>query len=322
MKKKLKGKRFENLEKCGGLLKHPPKPDDPGFDKVFIQGCVEKKGNTWNITVESDTPTVALNEKIRKSLSLNQSPTVKELAVLSENRGSAVTRNSLISGGTLLWVSDEKGQQRIVLFKRDKKAMVNPLCLTSPAGRCGELPSQTTVNELNEELIIVKGSKEDKDYHKLISFYRDKGRIGQVMKKRVVQLEEACKRMQGSWMEDALSQIKKGRAVKMLNLEQSKDITSGEQVVTVVKDKEGKVIKRDVIGNAFVYFDEDNNTVEIREIVKTKIPKECTVDFIIDGESPNREIFWLTPEELAKTKEKLVPAVKYYRDQIVIPKML
>jgi len=305
-KEREKEQQSRKLEQCGNIIESPPGFGEPGWDKIYLQGRVSKKGNIWTVEIGYDTPTVALNERIRDDLELTHSPIVSELRSPQEGEPS-----SLISGGVFLWIND-----KLVVIERDKDAPTDAGCLTGPAGRCGEVPSQTTVDELNEELIIVKTGA---DRYQLLGFYRKEDQMKEIISQRLQQVESAYKRIKNEKERKILYKIRGEDDVQMVNIEEGEIKDSADTVETIVVDKQGNKNKIDVISNANVFFDKENNTLEIREIVK-HIIAEGEVVLNIDGEPFGRNVDILSPEKLQGAK--MVPALQNYFDKQLQPEIV
>ncbi len=324
-KKKEQDELFESAEQdkkmnySEFLIKEPIKEGEPGYDKIFILGKVRqekgKQGETiWRVKIESETPAVALNQKIKDKFNLKDLPIIQDI----RKRKQKFKDYSLISGGSFVWLS-KGGNSKLVLLRRDEQAPTDPGCLTGPAGRCGEPPSSTTVNETNEELIIIKSkTASGKDHFSLLGFYR-KGKISkeEIIRQKLRQVEKIY---------NHLISIGKEDDAKLLRLIRGEDDICAIDISTnILKSKEddkinNKVITEvngeeiDIIDGAVTFFDKGTNTLEIREVVNVNLPEDIEIVKTIDGETFGREVVTVASLQDLK-KEQCVFALKKYIDQ-------
>lgn len=297
----------QRMEFSDKLLERPIERGEPGFDRIFFTGRVSREGNIWRVDVEKGMPTVALNEQIRNEFDLKNSPIVNEMRARKK-----LPELSLISGGSFLWIV-EKGVPRLILLRRDDEAPVDAGCLTGPAGRCSEKPSETAVSETNEELIIIKSRlNTGRIHYKLLGFFRDERMREAIIHEKLRQVEFIHNKLiERGKNEDAkiLRLIRGEDDVEMLNMEEyKKDGNSIEQIITAI---DGREIDR--IRNGAVLFDAENNTLEIREILEVKLPEGSGLVKVLDGEPFLREVSLLKSiRELEG--ERMVPSLgDYYR---------
>jgi hypothetical protein len=303
-----KAEQSEIMEYSDKLLENPIKPGQPGHDKIFTTGHVSREGNVWKVDINPGDPTVALNEKVKNEFGID-SPLVNDM------RADKTSGLSLISGGSFIWLN-EGGSRKLVLLRRDKDAPVDAGSLTGPAGRCGELPSQTTIAETNEELIIVRSkSSNGPNHYKLLGFYRDEKEKDEVVANKLRQIESRYNDMiKKGELDDAklLRLIRGADDVEILNIEEYKEKNNdrSERIITSIDGKEV-----DLIENGTAFFDEESNTLEIREILDVKIPENDEIVEIFDGENFGRDVICINSIEDLKN-EKLVPSLKDYFEKL------
>lgn len=266
------------------LIERPILDGEPGYDKIFLLGKAEKKDGEWIIDIDSDTPTVALNQDIKNEFDLKDSPIVKD--VRDRKVGSNL---SLISGGSFVWIT-QQGKSELVLLRRDVGAPVDAGCLTGPAGRCGEAPSLTTLNESNEELIIVKSkTMRGKERFKLLGFYGEEISKTNIVHQKLRQVKVIHDYLMAQGRtEDAqiLKLIRGEEDVEVYSLNQNKKpVDHADRVTTRVN---GQTV--DVIENGIVFLDEATNTLEIREIIDVNLPEGSEIVKVLDGEVFGRDI--------------------------------
>lgn len=287
------------------LIERPILDGEPGYDKIFLLGKIEGGNGEWMIDIGSDTPTVALNQYIKDQFSLQDSPLVQDVRDRKVDSGL-----SLVSGGSFVWLS-KNGKSELVLLRRDAAASVDSGCLTGPAGRCGEAPSMTTINESNEELIIVRSkSQRGNDRLKLLGFYGEESTKAGVIHQKLRQVKLIYDYLiaQGK-TEDAqlLGFIRGEDDVEAYSINKNKKHTEkADRVTTRVN---GKAV--DTIDNGVVFFDQAANTLEIREIIDVDLPEDSEVVKVLDGEVFGRDIVRVSSLENLKG-EKMVPSLRDY----------
>lgn len=300
--KDAKTERRENrLETSAGLLENPLVYGDEGYDKIFAGGKVEKINGKFIIKVPANFPTIAFNEESRNKFDLKGSP------IVSEIRDKAISDFkdiSLFSGGAHVFIKDQ-----MVLLERDMDAKFDPGLITGPAGRCGEPLSKTTVNETNEELIIIKVKNDGVERLKLLGFFRTQEEIKKVIAQKLDQNEKIYDYLISKGRKsdaELLLKVRGEENIEMLDINQF--IQPGPDEVTLMSDD--KVIDK-VSGVAM--FDEDKNTLEFREILKIKLPDNTDIEKIIDGETFGRRVLTVkNPNELEG--KPLVAALNYYKE--------
>ncbi|MBI2610484.1 hypothetical protein HYW60_00900 [Candidatus Kaiserbacteria bacterium] len=291
------------------LLSKPFESGDAALDKVFCLGKVSKEGHVWTVSVDSGSPTVALNQKVKEQLALADSPTVADV------RARAVYPElSLISGGSFVWLHDHKGE-RLVCLRRDEAAPVDAGYLTCPAGRSGEPLTQTIVGETNEELIIIKTLRDGQERFKLLGFFRDENTKDKIVQQRLAQVKRIHDNLKQRGREsdaELLLKIRGEDDVEMLQIEGYLDSNpNGEEVVTLVRSRE-----IDRVQNSIVLFDKANNTLEVNQALRVRLPEDAEIQTVIDGEVFGRKIEMFSSLS-ALTNEKLVPALQNYRNRLL-----
>ena len=171
----------DKMNNSAELAKNPIKDGEPGYDKVYIQAAgVSHDNNNWVVQIDSSSPTVVLNDKLKDELKLSNSPTVNEIR---DGNGKRI----LVSGGSWVWIEDSQGNLVLPLLRRDSGAPTDANCLTGPAGRCGEKLSQTTVDETNQEFMFLQADGDNGG--KLLVFYRNEEDKEDVIHQKLRQVE-------------------------------------------------------------------------------------------------------------------------------------
>lgn len=297
------------FERSAELLKAPPWYGEPAHDEVFALGKLSKSGNTWQVDIAVDTPTVAKDDQTSTKYNLKDVPLVSEIRSRQKH-----PELSLVSGGSFLWITDPVSKQsRLACLRRDDGTPVDPGKLTGPAGRSGEPLSQTIEHETNEELmVIVKGYKPNQK-PKLLAFYSNKDFIPAIQRKRLRQVrtihDDLLKRGKH---EDAavLARIRGANDIEMVPIQSSRIGTAGAQ--DVVMRISGREIDRAT--SCFVFHDEPNNTLEVRKIIEYVLPHGYSVVGVYDGELFGREASLKSVEELSG--DAMVSTLSDYINQI------
>lgn len=295
----------DRMRNSTDLLEFPLKYGDEGYDKIFAGGKIERSNGDWIIKVPFDFPTVAFDEESRNKFDLKNSPVVSEIRdkVISDFKDI-----SLFSGGAHVFI-EEQGMSRMVLLRRDMEAKFDPGLLTGPAGRCGEPLSRTTVNETNEELIIIKIKDNGAERLKLLGFFRTKEEVENVINQKLKQNEMIYDYLVSKGRKsdaELLLKVRGEENIEMLDINQF--IQPGQDEVKLMAGD--RIIDR-VSGVAM--FDELKNTLEFREILKVTLPDNMRIEKILDGETFGREVVMVTnPDELEG--KSLVAALGYYKE--------
>lgn len=296
------------------LLLDPIVEGEPGYDEVFITGKVSKESlHVWNITVDESCPTVVLNEKSRENLGLDNSPLVNEL------RRSESIEKSLISGGSWIWIEDHKGNQYLPLLRRDAEAPSEPNCLTGPAGRCGELLSKTSLDETNQEFICFSFGENENAKEKVLAFYDEESNKDEVINQKIKQLLEMSEILNKKYSEtgddkfkeqfDKLQKYKTADDIELIKIDSVENY--GQELDTINTIIDGKVVDS-VRGLA--YMDKANNSLEVRSVLKIKLPENAELFEVMDGERFLRNTSIVKKENLKDLleNEDLVPALRNY----------
>lgn len=307
----------QNLEYSAELLKNPPRADWPGHDRFFITGHVKFENGVWQVEIGAGDPTAAIDQFANEEFGTS-SPLVSDLR--RDNKSGL----SLISAGSFVWFRQNQ-ESKLVLLKRSEDAKADPGCLTGPAGRCGEKPSETIEAETREELTIAQEVlPSGKSHYSLMVFYQNEGRLDLAIDEKMRQLakrqadlkdryEKARRRHAGQEEQliktlEILRQIRSVEDITPVNLADCpKNDGASDKVITRVGAETVDEIK-----NCLAFFDKDNNTLEIRKAFEYTLPENKRIALIIDGENFNREV-----EEFGSTQEllgrkDLVPALKNY----------
>jgi hypothetical protein len=280
------------------LLKTEPIQDDPiPPDKTFIAGVVTRSLSETTITIDPPTP-IATFENIKQDLRyseiLKDALTTTQLRKPLEQRAVEIpefAELSLISAGCFLHVMLD-GVSSLAVHKRSKFAPVENGSLTGPAGRCGEKPSETIINELNqEEMVIVKTA----DGPKIIGFVQDESGMASAIAEKLDQLAHGITFLQKEIAETdddndrndlaILEQIytKGENAIEIVNIAENVPKGSNPQQVKLISD--GQIL--DSIDNCVTYKDEINNTLEIKQNIF--LPSHYEIMFVRGGDYDNTE---------------------------------
>lgn len=269
------------------LLRDPIKYGEPGYDKVYIMASgisYDPSENRWQISIDSTDSTVVLNNNWRTKLGLDSKSQLVD--DLREGDGSKL----LVSSGAWIWMEDDTGSF-LALSKRDKEAPKDALHWTGPAGRCGERPSRTSIDETNQELILTQSGEEEKI--KLIGFFRDEKEKREVIKFKLDQAREVANGLMKKYEDTGEEECKENAEYLRKHIKDEGDIelididhckTDKGKLQQIVMDIDGEEI--DSLWG-FAFMDKKSNTLEIREEVRYKLPEGHHVARLIDG-----EIFW------------------------------
>lgn len=309
------------------LLRNPIKYGEPGYDKVYIIASgifYDPSRNQWRVSIDSSDSTVILNNDWRMKLGLEG-----KSQLVGDLRGGNGDK-LLVSSGAWIWMEDDTGSF-LALSKRDKGAPTDALHWTGPAGRCGEKPSRTSLDETNQELILTKSGEEEKI--KLIGFFRDEEEKEDVIKFKLDQAREVANGLMLRYGDTGEEEYREkaeylrehivGEAdIELVNIDSCK--TNKGKLQEIIIDIDGEEIDS-LLGFAFV--DEENHTFEIREELLYRLPEGHRIARVIDG-----EIFWdkegkviirdTTMVDKADINEfmlfhAMVPALKFYLKNIV-----
>ncbi len=262
------------------LIRHPIKDGEIGFDKIFVQAAsVDHQESEWVVNVDSNDPTVVLNDKLKTEYGLDGSAVVNDL-----RNGNG--EKKLVSGGTWVWIKDNEGNEFLSLMRRDGGAPVDAGCLTGPAGRCGEKLSQTSVDETNQEFIFIQDGINREN--KMLAFYRNEEDRDGVFDQKLRQVGEIYRSLMEKYEKTGDEQSKIDAEFLRDNIKSGEDIqllkmgtTTTEGLDTVVMKIDGEEVDR-VTGLA--YMDEKNHTLEVREEVVVELPFGSRISKVMDGE--------------------------------------
>jgi len=297
------------------LIRYPIKEGEIGFDKIFIQASsIDHQGSEWVINVDSKDPTVVYNDKLKVEYGLENSPTVNDL-----RKGNG--EKKLVSGGTWVWIRDNEGNEFLSLMRRDDEpGLADPGCLTGPAGRCGEKLSQTSVDETNQEFIFVRS--ENGGDNKLLAFYRNeedkdavieqkKRQVGEIYRALMEKYEKTGDEQSKIDAEFLRDNIKSGEDIQLLKMEPA----SSDGLDTVIMKIDGEEVDK-IHGVA--YMDEENHTLEVREVVNINLPVGSNISKVLDGEVFLRPTVLVKKEKLKNllNNDKTVPALGNYIEKV------
>lgn len=230
------------------------------LDKVYLLCKIEKIGENYNVLLSKSFPVVWLNENFKNDYGSESDLTVQ--CVQKENKNFA-----LLSAGCFLWHKD-----KMILLKRDNKAPSYAGAIVEAAGRCGELPSLTIIKELNEEILITTLDPKGSIVLALIDDISHRDDIIRIKQKQI---------------KDKAIELK----IKDVELEEFYPKELAKNKVNIYKD--GTFIESI---NGYSYYDEIDNTLEIRQ--SYKLNDGIELDLIFDGEPFNRQIFIKNFQEL------------------------
>lgn len=317
----MESKERENMRFSSKLLENPLN-EGPGHDKIFaVASSIEfdEKNRIAVINISSTDPTVALNNDYRKSLNIPDSYIIPDLR--KEN-----VEKKLFSGGSWVWIEQSNGKKGLILLKRDSGAPVDAGCYTGPAGRCGEYPSVTSVDETNEELIMIQNGTSIAS----VAFYRNESDIERVKKIKFRQIHDVYNALLSRSALSNNLQYQKDANLLASYVNGPQDIALVKMDYLVTNDKSGLdtiltmvdgKLKDTVKGNYF--WDQRNNTLEIREEIVYRLPKDFEIIKIFDGEIFLRESKVIPEEDIALLfTDKMVPALQDYVGKILAYKRM
>ena len=297
------------MENSSALIENPIRDGEIGFDKIYILASeIVRDGSKWTIKIDSNDPTVVLDDSKKAEYDLKNSPVVKEI------RGGNGEKK-LVSGGTWVWIKDNEGQEFLSLMRRDEGAPVDTGCLTGPAGRCGEKLSKTSIDETNQEFVFVMSETGEKN--KLLAFFRNDEDKDEVIRQKMRQVGEIYNALMEKYEKTGDEQSKLDaeflrdnvRDESCLNLLKMKE-GSSEELDTVTMEIDGEEVDK-VWGLA--YMDDKNNTLEVREVVKVELPLGSKISKVLDGEKFLRPTVLVKKEDLsALLDDRLVSALRNY----------
>ena len=311
----------ENHKFSAKLLENPIN-EGHGHDKIFaVASSIDfnEKERIAVINISSEDPTVALNANYRETLQIPESYIISDIR--KEN-----AEKKLFSGGSWVWIEKSNGKKELILLRRDKGAPVDAFCLTGPAGRCGEYPSVTSVDETNEELIMIQKGKNIAS----LAFFRNEEDIARVKKIKFRQIHDVYNALLSKYQLSGNQQHKDDAdfLAKYITGPQDIELVKMEYLIsnersgldTILTMVDGK-LKDTVKGNYF--WDQRNNTLEIREEIVYRMPKDYEIIQIFDGEIFLREPQVVPEEDLALLfTDKLVPALQDYVGKILASKRM
>jgi len=188
--------------------------------------------------------------------------------------------------------------------------------LTGPAGRCGEPLSKTSIDETNQEIMIICNDKDDKP--KLLAFYRNDSDIDRTVDQKMIQIKENIDNLNAKLSNSMNEEIKKQvdilkslDGVNSIELVKIEDNDDDSQNLDTIFTRVNGVVVDEVKGIA--YMDEKNNTLEVREVLPINLPAGHRILAAIDGEKFSRDTFLIEKNNLEDIKnDDLVPALKNY----------
>lgn len=288
------------------LIRNPIREGEPGYDKIFLCGLVRKIERGWEFHIASDTPTAVEDEVIRNKFGLPHSPTIKEV-----RDGSALPGLSLLSAGSFVWLN-EGGTSKLVLLQRDNIVSVDTGLLTGPAGRCGEPPSKTALDESNQELCILRQTS-GRSRFKVVGFYDDDREKNDIIFRKLEQIRSVYDTLREQGRDEEaklLFSIRGEDDVEMIRRSAGPHPEQTERVVTFV---DGEPV--DIIENATVFFDEPLNTLEIRAHFEVNVWPDTTV-VIRDGETYARNVVTVDPARENLSDKRFTSTLRHLYEKI------
>jgi len=303
-----------NRNNSAELTRHPIKWHEEGFDKIFIQASsVDRQESSCVINIDSKDPTVVFNGKIRTEYGLDSTVLVDDLV-------SGKSEKTLVSGGVWVWLEDDNGNEFLSLMRRDMAAPKDAGCLTGPAGRCGEKLSQTSVSEINQDFIFIQTDTEGNN--KLLAFYRNDEEKDDVINQKLRQVEEVSKSLLENYEKTGDQQSKIDADFLKSSIKGRSDIQffKMEMVPTddqdnIITNIDGEEVDRI---SGFVYMDEKNHTLEVREEMVIRLPFGSRMIKVMDGGLFMRPTVLVKKEDLSQLlSDDLVPALRNYIERKV-----
>ncbi|MEI7539339.1 MAG: hypothetical protein WCJ36_01030 [Candidatus Saccharibacteria bacterium] len=297
------------IHKSAELLRNPFERESPYDDRIFITANVTNPSpNMWEINVDSSYPTVVMNDKSRQEFGLYDIPTVPEVR-------AGDSEISLVSGGSWIWIEDNKGNEFLPLLRRDSEASVDSNCLTGAAGRCGEVLSKTSINETNQEFIFLQT---ESDSTRLLAFYKDDDEKEETARQKIEQVRDNIEALKSKYettgeekYKERIEALTKFNGIEDLELIKISDAeVKGQELDTIYTKIDGEVVD---IARGISYMDKKNNTLEVRVVLRVVLPEGVKVSAVMDGESFLRDTLTVRKEDLSKLEgDNLVPALQNY----------
>lgn len=262
-----------NRMNCGDLLAGALPPE--ANDKVYLVCRVQEDAKGFRVEIDTTEPVCWLNDKYRAQFGHPDDPVVKEVQ-------SGMNGLSLLSAGAFLWADHE----RMILLRRDEGAPSYAGALTEAAGRCGELPRQTMLKELNEELLVVCQADGEPKVLGLVNSAFGRHEVEQLKADQMtrrnygrldVHIAEAIP-YTPSWLPES-------------------------RVVVSIDGREADVI------DGCSFYDAGNRTLEVRQ--SYLVPEQFFVISVHDGEPYDRAAVVAKPDEIAIHKELMVPSLQW-----------
>jgi hypothetical protein len=267
-------------------------------DKVFFYSRkLVNDNDIWHIHVDPASCLVSMGN------SEDGLPTVADLrqGVLQKKseRDSVVYEGRiLLSSGVILTINN-----KILMLMRDDEAPVDPLKWTSPAGRCDREPVLTALKEYYEEVILfdhVSGEPvfvtfPDNDYAEAVKeIYR------------TTLIRKGFKHPTTEWISFTADFGSRNR----LHLQTVRTCFGSDEMTD--DDDRREVF----IDNYFPFFDEENNTLELRLLASLSIPDETEARLAYcDGEYERPVKLFSEKEFMQMTHLSMVSTMSYFRKE-------
>ena len=292
----------ERLHSSLALLRAPFTAIERATDKVFLLGTVRDEGTgRVEISITSQTPTVALDETVQRDLGLQEHVTT--VGAMQKRYG--LSQYSLISAGVYFWVSVAGEPPRILLIKRDAQSPAAGQW-TEPAGRCDGNPETVLGNEGHEELLILRRRAGESRYRPVVIAgvaYEDRSPLE--LKRSQFQRKLPQLSRLGVHQRD----IDFSRAHSAEYRELAHEHGLYREVSLFGDGSEERRFR------AICLFDSANNTLELRRSAVIEMDASDSL-IAVDGEDFNRDVEAFTLDEIfgriANQDFKARPALRLY----------
>lgn len=268
-------------------------------DQVFFYArkIVKQRGSHWTIYVDPNNCLVSLSDREERI------PTVDELrqAVLRKSQSLdqvSYVGKVLFSGGVFLIINN-----KILMLFRDEKAPIDPLKWTSPAGRCDREPLFTSFKEFYEEVIIFDRISGNPIF---VAFPFES--YSETLK------EIYCKTLTRKGFDHKVQQwvVIQANAGGRLN-------GHLHEVQTYFGSDETSSGSNEIFREKFfTYFDEKENTFEMRLVASISIPSEMEARIAFRDGEYERSVRLFSQEDLMLLEQSsLVSTIEYFRNLVI-----
>ncbi len=284
-----------------------PPPDMNGFipgdldDRVFYYAhrVIRGPGQTWSIFVEPDACLVGMSDEGGRFPTLNE---MRNGGLQRSSSGEQVVYDGriLFSGGVILTVNN-----KILMLLRDENASVDPLKWTSPAGRCDKEPLLTSLKEFYEEVILF----DRRSGHPIFVTFLTSPYDGELKK-------IYSKTLNRKGFDPQVRQWTVAHAA--VNEDFNGPLHSVETRFGPDRQIDPSRTGNIFTGDFFTYFDEENNTLELRLVADLSLPPGMVSRLAFcDGEYEREVRLFNRNEFMQLKKTDLVGTMAYYRDMVL-----